>query len=101
MPLIDDLIETGVQVLNPIQPLPGRMNPEELRKRYGDQLVFHGGLDVQDLLLNGSPADVIRRVRHYYAELGVQGYIMAPANTVQPGTPPENLLAAYQAAGGQ
>jgi uroporphyrinogen decarboxylase len=98
MPLIDDLIETGVQVLNPIQPLPGRMDPEEMRKCYGDQLVFHGGLDVQDLLLNGSPADVIRHVRHYYAELGLHRYIMAPANSVQPGTPPENLLAAYQAA---
>ncbi|HEY63286.1 MAG TPA: uroporphyrinogen decarboxylase [Caldilineae bacterium] len=98
MPLIDDLIEIGVDILNPIQPLPGLMDPEELRTRYGDRLIFHGGLDVQSLLPAGSLDAVRAHVRRYLDVLGPERYIMAPANTVQPGTPPENIVAAYEAA---
>ncbi len=97
MPLIDDLIEIGVDILNPIQPLSGLMNPEVLKKRYGDRLIFHGGLDVQKLLLEGTPEDVRKHVHRYFDELGPERYIMAPANSVQPGTPPTNLVAAYEA----
>ena len=97
-PLIDDLIEIGVDVLNPIQPLPGLMDPEDLAARWGDSLIFHGGLDVQRLLLSGSPGEVRDQVFRYLDALGPGRYIMAPANSVQPGTPPENLLAAYDAA---
>jgi uroporphyrinogen decarboxylase len=97
LPLIDDLIEIGVDILNPIQPLPGRMDPETLRQRFGDCLIFHGGLDVQKLLLKGTPDQVRQHVRRYLDILGVERYIMAPANSVQPGTPPENLIAAYEA----
>lgn len=106
LPLVDDLIETGVQILNPIQPLPGLMDPEELVSRYGDELIFHGGLDVQNLLPSGSPLQVQNHVRHYFEVFGSERYIMAPANSVQPGTPPENLVtafdtaAAYRAGGG-
>ena len=98
MPLIDDLIEIGVDVLNPIQPLPGLMDPEDLKQRYGERLVFHGGLDVQSLLLTGTPAQVRAHVRRYLDVLGPERYNGAPANSVQPGTPPENLVAAYDAA---
>ena len=87
MPLIDDFIDSGIDVLNPIQPLPGLMDPEELKARYGGRLIFHGGLDVQSLLLTGTPDEVRAEVRR-----------MAPANSVQPGTPSENLVAAYEAA---
>ncbi|MEJ2708781.1 MAG: uroporphyrinogen decarboxylase family protein [Anaerolineales bacterium] len=100
MPLIEDLIEIGMQVLNPIQPLPGRMDPEELCRRFGDRLTFHGGLDVQKLLPEGNPAQVRAHVQRYYQALGIERYIMAPANTVLPGTPPENLVAAYEAVKG-
>lgn len=99
MPLIDDLIEIGVEILNPIQPLPGRMDPEDLKKRHGDRLIFHGGVDVQSLLPLGDPEQVRASVRHYYEVLGTDRYIMAPANTVLPGTPPENIVAAFRAAG--
>lgn len=97
-PLIDDLIDVGVDILNPIQPLPGRMDPETLGQRYGGRLIFHGGLDVQSLLLNGTPDQVRAHVRRYLAALGPERFIPAPANSVQPGTPPENLVAAYEAA---
>jgi len=96
MPLIGDLIEVGVDILNPIQPLPGLMDPEELIARYGRRLVFHGGLDVQSLLPTGTPNQVRAHVCHYLDVLGPECYIMAPANSVQPGTPPENLVAAYE-----
>lgn len=98
MPLIDDLIDVGVDILNPIQPLPGLMNPEDLKKSYGDRLIFHGGLDVQVLLLTGTPEQVRAHVNHYMKVLGPERFIMAPANSVQPGTPPENLVVAYEAA---
>jgi uroporphyrinogen decarboxylase len=96
-PLIEDLIDLGVDILNPVQPLPGLMDPGALKARYGQALIFHGGLDVQSLLPNGSPEQVRAHVRRYLDVLGPESYIMAPANSVQPGTPPENLVAAYEA----
>ena len=98
LPLIDDLIEIGVDVLNPIQPLPGLMDPETLRERFGGRLTFHGGLDVQTLLPSGTPDEVADHVRRYFEILGAENYIMAPTNSVQPGTPPENVAVAYATA---
>lgn len=98
MDLIGDLIEVGVNILNPIQPLPGLMDPEQLQKQSGDRLVFHGGLDVQTLLPHGIPEQVAAHVRRYYDVLGAERYIMAPANSIQPDTPPENIVAAFDAA---
>lgn len=98
LPVIDDLIEVGVQILNPIQPLPGLMDPEMLMQKFGQRLIFHGGLDVQRLLLQGTAHTVAQHVRRYLDAMGAQRYIMAPANSVQPATPPENLAAAYRTA---
>ena len=74
------------------------MEPEDLKARYGERVVFHGGLDVQTSLLDGTPDEVRAHVRRYLDTLGAECYIMAPANSVQPGTPPENIVAAYEAA---
>jgi uroporphyrinogen decarboxylase len=98
MPLIPDLIEVGVKILNPIQPLPGLLDPEELLAKFGDRLIFHGGLDVQRLLPEGSPSQVRAHVIRYYDALGTDHYIMAPSNSVQPGNPPQNLVSAYDTA---
>lgn len=95
VPLIDDLVEAGVDILNPIQPLPGLMDPEILASHFGDRLIFHGGLDVQRLLIEGTPDDIEATVSRYRRVLGHGRYIMAPANTVQPGTRMENLVRAY------
>lgn len=95
MPLIEDLIEIGVDILNPIQPLNGLMEPCELARKFSNRIIFHGGLDVQNLLLNGTEEEIKIHVKKYYANLGTDGYIMAPTNTIQPGTPPANILAAY------
>ncbi len=98
MSLISDIIDTGVDILNPIQPIKGKMDPMELKERFGNRLVFHGGLDVQELLLHASPKEVAAFVKRYYDALGVDHFIMAPTNSIQPGTPPENIVAAYRAA---
>jgi uroporphyrinogen decarboxylase len=94
LPLIPTLVDIGVDILNPIQPVY-QMDPEYLMG-LNTQLIFHGGLDVQDLLLNKTPIEVKQHVRHYYEVLGVNRYIMAPANTIQPMTPAENVIAAFQ-----
>lgn len=98
MPLVEDFIEIGIEILNPIQPLPGRMDPEELNHRFGNRLIFHGGLDVQRVLPEYSTAQIRAHVARYYEQLGSESYIMAPANSIQPGTPPENIVTAYEAA---
>jgi uroporphyrinogen decarboxylase len=95
LPLIPDLIEAGVEILNPIQPIAGLLEPEALKLRFENRLIFHGGLDVQRLLLSGAPEEVRQHVRRYVSVLGAGNYIMAPSNSIQPGTPPENIAAAY------
>lgn len=97
-PVIEDLIEIGVAILNPIQPIEGKMDPCMLKERFGGRLYFHGGLDVQKILLYGTPEEVEKHVKNYFTLLGPENYIMAPTNSIQPGTPPENVLAAYRAA---
>lgn len=97
-PVIADLIEIGVDVLNPIQPLCPGMNPEELKKEFGDSLAFMGGLDTQEFLIHANPEEV----RHHARELidvmsNGGGYIFAASHTIQPDTPMENILALTEA----
>lgn len=98
-PFITDLIECGVDVLDPIQPTCQAMQPEGLKREFGDRLSFHGGIDMQDVLPNGTPAEVAAEARRYCEVLGKGGgYILAPAHLFQPDVPPENILAVYRAA---
>ena len=92
---IPDLIEIGVDALDPIQPVTGAMQPESLAK-YKGALCFHGGVDVQTLLLRGAPEDVRDQARRYFYVLG-PGYILGPAHYFQPDIPPENIAAVYNA----
>ncbi len=94
---IPDLIQLGVDVLDPIQPTGPDMTPESLNAEFGRQLSFHGGIDLQNLLPNGSPAEVAATAQHYSEVLGQGGgYILAPAHRFQPDVPPENIVAVYQ-----
>jgi uroporphyrinogen decarboxylase len=96
---IDDLIALGIDVLNPIQPTGPDMAPESLQAAFGGRVVFHGGIDMQRLLPQGSPEEVAAEARRYCATLGEQGgYILAPAHRFQPDVPPENILALYTGA---
>ena len=98
-PFIPDLIEAGVQVLDPIQPQATGMEATALKRDFGTQLTFHGGVDIQHVLPYGSPADVEAEVCRCLLALGSGGgYILAPAHAVQPDVPPVNVATMCQAA---
>ena len=91
-PIIPDLIEIGLDVLNPIQ--PASMDPIKLKHDYGDKLCFWGSLDEQHTLPFGSAADVEAEVRTRLATLGKNGgLILGPTHHVQLDTPLENFWA--------
>ncbi len=95
-PFIADLIELGVDVLDPIQPVGTAMAPESLKAEFGDRLCFHGGIDVQKLLPSGTTEEIQAEVDRYCTEMGRDGgYILGPTHLFQPDIPPENILAVY------
>ncbi len=100
-PIIPDLIEMGLDVLNPVQGNCPGMAPLDLKKEFGDKLAFMGGMDTQDLLPNGS-ADQVRRATAQLLE-GMTadggGYILAASHTIPPETPDDNIFAMYAEAG--
>ena len=100
--LLDDFVEIGIDILNPIQTSAGRMaNLTELKRRYGRDLVFCGALDTQRVLPNGSPDDVRQEVRRVIDLLGPGGgYMLASVHTIMDEVPPENILAMVDEAAG-
>ncbi|KKN68313.1 hypothetical protein LCGC14_0452700 [marine sediment metagenome] len=98
-PILPDLIEIGVDVLNPTQTSAAGMDPFELKREFGNDIIFWGGIDVIELLPFGTPADVEREVkRHIDALAPGGGYIFSPSHMIQRFTPPENVLTMYQTA---
>lgn len=93
--LIEDFIEIGVDVLNPVQTSAGRMaNLSELKKRYGKNIVFCGAVDTHRILPEGTPEEVRQEVRRVINILGQGGgYMVAAVHTIMPGVPPENIVA--------
>lgn len=90
--LVDDFIEIGIDILNPVQ--PECMDPFSLRRRYGDTLSFWGTLGTQSTLPFGSPEDVRRDVEQRIELIGRDGgLILAPTHMVEPEVPWENILA--------
>ena len=99
LPIIPDFIEVGLDILNPIQPMAKGMDPVFLKKTYGKDLVFFGGIDVQQLLPFGTPKIIKDEVRRRIDILGKGGgYIVAPSHNIQPDTPVENIMAFFDAA---
>ena len=95
-PIIEDLIDIGVDILNPIQPTAKDMEPQKLKERFGERITFHGGVDVQTLLPFGSPHDIRKEVTRRLDVLSEKGgYIIAPSHNIQAGTPVENIFAFY------
>jgi uroporphyrinogen decarboxylase len=94
--IIPDLIEVGVDVLNPVQ--PQAMSVDALASEFGGKLCFFGGVDVQQTLPYGSPTDVGREVAHLVNIFGRcnGGYIGATSHTIMPDTPLENIIALFQ-----
>jgi uroporphyrinogen decarboxylase len=97
-PLIPDLLEVGIDVLNPIQWRCRGMEREGLARDFGASVVFHGGMDNQLTLPFGSPQDVRREVAENLRIFRqAKGYVVAPCHNLQPNTPTENILALYDA----
>jgi uroporphyrinogen decarboxylase len=92
-PLIPYLIEAGIDVLNPIQHACAGMDMRDLKKKYGDRLIFHGGVDNQRVLPFGTPEDVRRETLDCLEALGRGGgYICCSCHNIQARTPVENIL---------
>jgi len=97
--IIPDLIEIGVDILNPVQPRAKRMEPWRLKKEFGRDISFWGGIDIQELLPHGTVEEVkkgVREVIEVYAPGG--GYVLGPSHNIEPDTPPKNIVAMYEAA---
>ena len=97
--LIPDLIELGVDTLNPIQVAAKDMDTKRLKKEFGDRLAFWGGVDTQKVLPYGSPQDVEEEVKKRIADLAPGGgYILTAVHNIQAGVNPENICTMYDAA---
>lgn len=94
--IIDDLIEIGIDGLNPVQVTAAGMDPAELKKKYHGRLLFWGAMDTQGVLPHGSVADVRRMVEERIEQMGEGGgYILAPCHNLQPDVPADNIRAMY------
>jgi uroporphyrinogen decarboxylase len=94
-PLLGDLVEVGVDLLNPVQVSAGDMgDTARLKREFGDRLSFCGAIDTQRVLPHGTPQDVRNEVRRRIMDLAPGGgYIAAAVHCIQPDVPPENIVA--------
>jgi uroporphyrinogen decarboxylase len=97
--LLPDLIDMGMDILEPCQVhLPG-MAPERLKRDFGKEVVFYGAINTQRTLPFGTEEDVRREVRERIRVLGSDGgYIVGPDHTVNRDVPPQNVVALYDEA---
>lgn len=94
--LLPDLIDAGVEILNPVQVSAKNMDTRQLKAEFGREISFMGAIDTQTVLPHGSPTDVMLEVERRIAELAPGGgYIVAPTHNVKGDVPPENLIALY------
>jgi len=100
-PIIGDLIEIGVDVLNPIQCNCPGMNPLELKREFGKDLAFMGGVDTQGILPNGTAQQVRKATAELLEGMTTHGggYVLAASHTIPPETPDDNIFAMYDEAG--
>jgi len=96
-PILADLVEIGLDILNPIQ--PKSMDPAQVKKDFGDRLTLWGTIDIQEVMPFGSVADVVNEVKTRLRTAGKGGgLILSPAHNIQPEVPLENIFAFYNAA---
>jgi len=99
-PLLDDFIEMGIEVYNPVQPNVTGSDPQTLKDKYGDRMCFFGGLDQQELLPKGDVKAIDAEMRRRAAILGKNGgYLMAPAHIIQADVTPETVEAVLKTSG--
>jgi uroporphyrinogen decarboxylase len=97
--LIPELLDIGMDILSVLQFRAARMDPHDLKARFGRDLCFWGGVDVQHTLPYGSPEDVRAEVRHLVDELSTDGgYVLGPTHSLLDDVPVANVLAMYDEA---
>ena len=90
--LLPALIESGVDILEAVQTSAAKMEPERLKKEFGDALCFWGAVDTQQLIMNADPRDFREEIYRLADVLGRDGgYILAPSHNIQPNVPCENV----------
>ena len=96
-PILDDMVETGIDAINPLEPVAG-MKVSEVKQRYGDRLAIMGNIDCADLLCYGTEADVERTVKQCITDGGEDGgLIVSSSNSIHHGVNPRNYLAMIRA----
>lgn len=96
MDLIPEFIDCGLDILQSLQ--PATMDLADLKRRFGRNLAFQGGIDIQSTMPNGSPSDVAAEVRNRASTLGPGGgYIFGTAHNLLPDVPTENITALFDA----
>jgi uroporphyrinogen decarboxylase len=97
---IPDLIDNGIQILNPVQISAQGMGPRTLKEKFGKEMVFWGGsIDSQKVLPRGTPAEIRRQVgENLHALMPDGGYVFNNVHNIQAGVPAENIVALYDAA---
>jgi uroporphyrinogen decarboxylase len=96
--LIPLLIESGVDILNPVQTSANGMDTKALKREYGQDLSFWGGIDTQNILAGGTPEMVTAEVKRVMTDLGPGGLLLGPSHDIQAFTNPANVVALYQTA---
>ena len=95
--VIPDLIEIGVDILNPVQTSAVNMDPQKLKSKFGEKITFWGGgVDTQHILPDGTSDEIIEQVKErlkIFAPGG--GFVFAPVHNIQANITPENIIAAY------
>lgn len=95
--VIEDFIDIGVEVLNPVQVSTSGMAPSDLKARFGGRMAFWGAIDSQQVLPRGTVDDVRRAVEDTVEAMGEGGgYVLSAVHNIQPDVPTENILAMFQ-----
>ena len=97
---IPDLLDNGIDILNPVQTSAEGMDPTELKARFGDKLTFWGGaIDTQHVLPFASPREIREHVRRNLEIFKPNaGYVFNNVHNIQAGVPPENIVALFDTA---
>jgi len=97
--IIPDLIEVGIDILNPVQVSAAKMDTKRLKKEFGKELTFWGGtVDTQDVLPHGTPEEVKEEVKRRISDLAPGGgFVFSPVHNIQYDVPPQNIMAMWEA----
>lgn len=98
--ILPDLIEIGVDIINPIQTVvKGFEDTQALKAQFGSQVCFHGGIDIQQVMVHATAEGMYAEVARRIADLGDQGgYIIAPCHNINVDIPLDNVFALFDAA---